>query len=212
VEALTKPTHKGEIMDRVARNIRVIVMSQGNWFIASVKAFAILSGSAYPTATVERRLSGEPHYESEDDKQDAISYEEPEAWKCQGGARIVAGQIKNMAAAKIGTDWSVIVLNLTSDPAERRKAIETLSPIIASHFNCQMNYAGAICNRWYEDKAIKRNAELLSREYRIKHYHSIADLVLLHHLGRDGERADRSDILNWLDSRYEAARDRLEAA
>jgi hypothetical protein len=198
-------------IDHIKTNIRSIVLDLGNYWIATHKAFSILSGSVYPRETVERRLGGEPQSDESGD-QEAINLDPPEEWKHQGGARIVAGHIKAQARHIIGSDWLVVILRLSHDQGERQSAIDDLKGRLAKATGSPEQYAAAVCNRWNEKKRKKDCEFMLSREYKIEHMHCIADLVAMHHMSRDNERITRSDIYTILDNAFDDAKRRLRDA
>lgn len=199
-------------MNSVSTNIRSIVLTMGSWWTAVIRAFAILSGSVYPAATMERRLGGEPHYDGEDDQQEAINYDQPAEWKQAGGARVVAGLIKKHAEKLIGGDWPVVALRLSEDEAERRVAIGFLKIRMAERTGCNIDYASAVCYRWYEKKYITHHKETLSREFKINHYMTVTELIQLSGWGQRKERETRSEIYTVLDDAFSSAKKRLVEA
>jgi len=182
----------------------------GSWWIASIRALGILSGSVYPRETVERRLGGAPVYiGDESDHQDEIITTNHE-WKQAGGSRIVASKIISHAESLVGHRWQAVVLAYCDDHAERAKAAKEYGMMMSAYSLYSPDYCICVCNRWGEKRFMHRYEGAVSREYRIAYSHTVADLIKLSGKGERTEIKRRSEIMQWLNDDLSVAMDILE--
>jgi len=182
----------------------------GNWRIATIRALGILSGSVYPRETVERRLGGAPVYiGDESDNQDEIITTNHE-WKQAGGARLVASKIISHAESLTGHKWPAIVLAYSDDHAERAKAAHAAGGMMSAYSDYEHDYCTCVCNRWGEKRFMHRHDGAVSREYRIKYSHTVADLIKLSGKSERTEIKMRSEVMQWINDDLIEAIDRLE--
>jgi len=197
--------------NRIERNTRAIVAQFGSWWHAVLFAFDAMSQSVFPRATTERRLAGEPVY-PDSDEVDAISYDDPDEWRQAGGKRIVAGRILKHAETITGADWSIVTLALHDDPVDRGLAMAGVGNRIAEKLNLPRVYTQAVCRRWGEKRFNKRHEGAVSREYRISHYDTVAELQAMLGASEATEWKRRAEITELLEASFIQAKDRLDQA
>ena len=190
------------------RNLENIINSMGGMWCAVRRSIDVMSGSLMPRMTAERRLTGAPVCVDDKDM-DAIT-DPPAEWAQDGGRRIVSSKILKKAEMITGANWSAVTLALHDNEIDRGLAESALGMRISQQTDWPRLYCQYVCKRWGERRFMKRHKGAVSPEYRIKHTHSVAQLIELSGVSERTEIKRRSAIESILYEAYTTAMERLD--